>query len=92
MSLIFKNLCFIPCLSIIAVYINQALSLGEKGSVVDTSKVPGHLGLTYELCAGIVDKECSWEEIAQAEMLEECGYDVPLSAIEEITSCRFGLV
>lgn len=41
---------------------------------------------TYELCAGIVDKECSLEQIAKEEIDEECGYSVELSKIEKITS------
>ncbi len=40
----------------------------------------------YELCAGIVDKELSLKEIAQEEILEECGYDVPLLNIQRISS------
>jgi UDP-sugar diphosphatase len=43
-------------------------------------------GYTYELCAGIVDKDKSLAEIAQEEILEECGYHVPLEKIERITS------
>lgn len=41
---------------------------------------------TYELCAGIVDKEKSLKEIAQEEIDEECGYKVELENIEKITS------
>ena len=43
-------------------------------------------GHTYELCAGIVDKESSLEQIAKEEIMEECGYDVPLESIHKITS------
>ena len=43
-------------------------------------------GLTVELCAGIVDKELSLDQIAKEEIEEECGYDVPLEKIEKITS------
>lgn len=43
-------------------------------------------GMTIELCAGIVDKELSLEEIAKEEIEEECGYIVPLENIERITS------
>jgi len=42
-------------------------------------------GYTYELCAGLVDKEKSLTQIAKEEILEECGYDIPLSSIEKIT-------
>ena len=43
-------------------------------------------GMTVELCAGIVDKKLSLEEIAKEEIEEECGYDVPLHNIERITA------
>ena len=44
-------------------------------------------GMTVELCAGLVDKEAlSLAEIAREEILEECGYDVPLAAIERVTA------
>jgi len=43
-------------------------------------------GFTYELCAGIVDKEVSLEQIAKEEIDEECGYNVPLEKIERVTS------
>jgi UDP-sugar diphosphatase len=45
-----------------------------------------HKGMTVELCAGIVDKELSLEEIAKEEIEEECGYAVPLQSLERITS------
>ena len=41
---------------------------------------------TYELCAGIVDKDKPLKVIAQEEIDEECGYKVPLEDIEKITS------
>jgi UDP-sugar diphosphatase len=43
-------------------------------------------GFTYELCAGIVDKEKSLLEIVHEEILEECGFEVPLERIERVTS------
>ena len=43
-------------------------------------------GYMYELCAGIIDKDLSNKSIAREEILEECGYDVPLDSIEKITS------
>ncbi len=43
-------------------------------------------GYTYELCAGIVDKDKSLVEIAHEEILEECGYHVPLDEIKRVTS------
>jgi len=43
-------------------------------------------GYMYELCAGIVDKECSNAQIAKEEILEECGYDVAVENLEKISS------
>ncbi len=43
-------------------------------------------GMMYELCAGIVDKDMSKTQIAKEEILEECGYDIPLKSIKKITS------
>ena len=43
-------------------------------------------GYSYELCAGLCDKDKSNIEIAREEILEECGYDVSVDKIEKITS------
>ncbi len=43
-------------------------------------------GVTIELCAGILDKDLSLEEIASEEILEECGFKVEPSHLEKITS------
>ena len=43
-------------------------------------------GYTIELCAGIVDKQLPLAQIAKEEILEECGYDVPLQQIKRVTS------
>ena len=43
-------------------------------------------GMSVELCAGIVDKELTLQQIAQEEIEEECGYAVPLEKIKKITS------
>jgi len=43
-------------------------------------------GYTYELCAGIVDKEKSLAQIAKEEIAEECGYDVSVRDIQRVTS------
>jgi UDP-sugar diphosphatase len=41
---------------------------------------------TYELCAGIVDKQVSLEQITLEEIDEECGYAVPLASLEKVSS------
>lgn len=43
-------------------------------------------GMTIELCAGIVDKDLTLQEIAQEEIEEECGYRVPPENMERITA------
>jgi len=43
-------------------------------------------GFTYELCAGILDKDKSVVEIIQEEIYEECGYDVLSENITKVTS------
>jgi UDP-sugar diphosphatase len=47
-------------------------------------------GYTYELCAGIVDKDKSLVEIAHEEILEECGYHVPLGSDRESDLVLYG--
>jgi UDP-sugar diphosphatase len=42
-------------------------------------------GITVEMCAGIIDKDKSLEQIAKEEIEEECGFSVPLESIERIT-------
>ncbi len=41
---------------------------------------------TYELCAGIIDKDVSLEQIVKEEIDEECGYAVEVKDIKKITS------
>ncbi|MBL3520955.1 NUDIX domain-containing protein [Arcobacter lanthieri] len=41
---------------------------------------------TYELCAGLIDKDKTIEEIVIEEIDEECGYEVDLNSIQKITS------
>jgi len=51
--------------------------------VLNANKVNG---MMHELCAGIVDKDISLAQIAQEEVLEECGYDLPLASVQKISS------
>lgn len=66
----------------------QPAATNDYVPVDDLSTIftPSSTGLTYELCAGVVDSENSYEQIAKEEILEECGYNVPLNCIEKITS------
>eukprot|EP00455_Lapot_gusevi_P052397 TRINITY_DN796_c0_g1_i8.p1 TRINITY_DN796_c0_g1~~TRINITY_DN796_c0_g1_i8.p1 ORF type:complete len:235 (-),score=53.94 TRINITY_DN796_c0_g1_i8:166-786(-) len=48
--------------------------------------VPVSKGCTYELCAGLVDKNKSLEQIACEEVMEECGYLVRPEELTKVTS------
>ena len=59
--------------------------------LVKQFRVPVYLNdksktFTYELCAGLVDKNKSLEEIVVEEIDEECGYKVDIKDIKKITS------
>ena len=43
-------------------------------------------GMMYELCAGIIDKDTTNAKIAKEEVLEGCGYDIPVESLEKISS------
>jgi len=58
------------------------------GCEIDTKKYPAELGFTLELCAGVVDKNKTLEEIACDEVLEECGYSVTPSDLHKIITYR----
>lgn len=74
------------------IYMNRSETYEEDGvTKIDSSKFSGKLGVTTELCAGIVDKNLSLQEIVQEEILEECGYKIPLDNIERVVSYRGGV-
>ncbi|KAM0729895.1 Uridine diphosphate glucose pyrophosphatase NUDT14 [Formica fusca] len=60
--------------------------LPEKQDVIDVKRYPATLGVTLELCAGIVDKDKPLVEIAREELREECGYEAPTSAFKQIST------
>ncbi|KAJ8724164.1 hypothetical protein PYW07_008144 [Mythimna separata] len=74
-----------------AIYYNSVPIQDRQNHTIDTSKYPASLGVTLEMCAGIVDKNKSLQEIAKEEVLEECGYDVPLRDLHKIASYRAGV-
>lgn len=65
----------------------------EKDSflLVKQFRIPVYLNdnsktFTYELCAGLVDKDKSLEEIVVEEIDEECGYKIDIDNLTKITS------
>ncbi|XP_045480655.1 uridine diphosphate glucose pyrophosphatase NUDT14-like [Harmonia axyridis] len=73
-----------------AVYYNQ-IPLNERKGQIDTTKYTSALGMSLELCAGIIDKELSTVEIAKEEILEETGYSVSCDQIEFVSSYASGV-
>ena len=79
-------------------HINRNLhnpSHGESAAETEDASLPIIApvcdGVTFELCAGIVDQDVTLETLARQEVLEECGYDVPEDKIQKITCCRSGV-
>ena len=74
-------------------YINNEQNGKERSEMSeDTGQIPitasPQVGVSYELCAGIVDKKKSLAEIAKDEVLEETGYAVSVENLEPIFSTR----
>ena len=59
-------------------------SVIEKDSTNLKTTASFEQGVTYELCAGIVDLKIPLIEIAKREILEETGYDFPLENISKL--------
>ncbi|XP_059475302.1 uridine diphosphate glucose pyrophosphatase NUDT14-like [Neocloeon triangulifer] len=75
-----------------AVYLSNVQENDKKlGVTIDTKQYPAELGFTIELCAGIVDKNKTLEEIACEEVHEECGYSIKPTDLQRIISYRSGV-
>ncbi|CAL8470972.1 g10514 [Coccomyxa elongata] len=64
-----------------AVYASRWKEAREEGR----PQPPLSAGFTFELCAGIIDKSKSLEDIAREEVEEECGFVVPVEAVRPVT-------
>lgn len=69
------------------VYLNS-IPPEERSNTIDSSKYPASLGVTLEFCAGIMDKDKSPEITAAEEVLEECGYKIEPTALQEVKRFR----
>jgi len=65
----------------------------QNGSTKELPVTDGdeRLGLTMELCAGIVDKKATNAEIAVAEVFEETGYSVKVDELIKLRSFKSGV-
>ncbi|XP_053613347.1 uridine diphosphate glucose pyrophosphatase NUDT14-like [Plodia interpunctella] len=74
-----------------AVYYNCISANDRQKTEIDTEKYPASLGISLEICAGIIDKKLPVEEIAREEVLEECGYNVDVNSLQRVVSYRSGV-
>lgn len=72
------------------VYIGSIPEEDRQGEI-DVKKYPAELGITIELCAGIVDKNLPLPEIAAEEIYEECGYKIDAKLLEQVACYRSGV-
>ncbi|XP_037357937.1 uridine diphosphate glucose pyrophosphatase NUDT14 [Talpa occidentalis] len=64
----------------------------QDGPRVLPAVLPGAAGVTYELCAGLVDQPgLSLEEVACKEAWEECGYRLAPAELRRVASYRAGV-
>ena len=64
----------------------QEAEAGGNGEEEVVPPPPLEAGLTFVLCAGILDKEASLEETAAEEVAEECGFRVDPSDLRRIAT------
>ncbi|XP_058146794.1 uridine diphosphate glucose pyrophosphatase NUDT14 [Dasypus novemcinctus] len=69
-----------------------SLATAEQDAPRPLPELPGAAGVTYELCAGLVDQPgLSLEEVACKEAWEECGYRLAPSNLRRVASYRSGV-
>ncbi|XP_014447725.1 uridine diphosphate glucose pyrophosphatase isoform X1 [Tupaia chinensis] len=65
---------------------------GEGGPQELQPALPGSAGVTFELCAGLIDQPgLSLEEVACKEAWEECGYRLVPSDLRHVSTYRSGV-
>eukprot|EP00823_Brevimastigomonas_motovehiculus_P002983 TRINITY_DN1793_c0_g1_i1.p1 TRINITY_DN1793_c0_g1~~TRINITY_DN1793_c0_g1_i1.p1 ORF type:complete len:254 (-),score=45.93 TRINITY_DN1793_c0_g1_i1:95-856(-) len=72
------------------IFVRQFRPAVYAHSTTEERKNP-YCGFTFELCAGIIDKKKPLVQIMQDEILEECGYLVPLDKLVRIGKSRGGV-
>ncbi|XP_053945515.1 uridine diphosphate glucose pyrophosphatase NUDT14-like [Anastrepha ludens] len=74
-----------------AVYHSKYTACGYDAAEIDLKRVRPNIGITLELCVGILDTDKGLHQNAREAVLEECGYDVPLDGFEQVMSYRSGV-
>lgn len=66
-----------------------AVDQDQDGARELQGTLPGSAGVTYELCAGLVDQPgLSLEEVACTEAWEECGYRLSPSDLRRVATYK----
>ena len=75
-----------------AVYASAFKRSSTLTDINNAKRIDSKEGITLELCAGIIDKPNKTpKEIAQLEVMEECGYDIPLEKLEHVMTFLSGV-
>lgn len=74
----------------VAIFYNRVYKSQQNDIAPIDTKLSGDpaLGLSVELCAGIIDKDKSLAQIASEEVREEVGFNVPVDKLEKVVSLR----
>jgi len=67
---------------------NEEIILVEQVRVPVLIKDDSQDGQVIEACAGLVDKDIPIEQIVKEEILEECGYDIPITSITAVKTLK----
>lgn len=68
-----------------AVYHSAVASSGGSIEYLNLKKYSAKLGITLELCGGMIDnKLLSPAQVAREKILEKCGFDVPVGRLKEV--------
>jgi len=73
------------------IFVNKLVERHASGTPyeeLDWTRVHPNEGFTYELCAGLCDKNKTELETIKEEILEECGYEVGVESIHRIAQSR----
>ncbi|KAF0982969.1 hypothetical protein FDP41_010948 [Naegleria fowleri] len=72
-----------------AIFARQVTELNQDPSGPNV-KLPDQIKFTFELCAGVSDKNMSPLETIQAELEEECGFRIPKDCIQLVNTYYTG--
>jgi UDP-sugar diphosphatase len=67
-------------------------NIGKKWDEINWEEYPLSMGMTLELCAGLMDKlNLTPRKTVHEEIVEECGYNVPEEQIQHVKTFMYRL-